>query len=141
MSKSGEKVHDKKVFRPYDQNQLMIPMNADFLIPKNHIVRVVNGAIDKMNLEPLLAKYPGGGRSSFNPVMMTKLIVYASQPLKLNDFHIIIPIFILYIKANGLKPFGFKPFYGVSFVTAPIKLFIFSYCEFIHQYGSSNTSI
>ncbi len=77
MSKAGEKVHDKKVFRPYDQNQLMIPMSMDFLIPENHVVRVVNGAIDKMNLEPLLAKYPGGGRSSYNPVMMTKLIVYA----------------------------------------------------------------
>ncbi len=43
----------------------------------NHAVRVVNKAIDKMNLEPLLAKYPGGGRSSYNPVMMMKLLVYA----------------------------------------------------------------
>lgn len=77
MSKLGERVHDKKVFRPYNQDQLMIPMSMDFMIPKNHVVRVVNDAIDKMNLEPLLAKYPGGGRSSFNPVMMTKLIVYA----------------------------------------------------------------
>ncbi len=77
MSKAGEKVHDKVLFKPYDQNQLMMPMSMDFLIPKNHVVRVVNNAIDKMKLEPLLAKYPGGGSASYNPIMMTKLIVYA----------------------------------------------------------------
>lgn len=59
------------------QDQLTIPMTVDSLIPENHVVRMVNRAIDQMNLEPLLAKYPGGGRSSFNPVMMTKLLVYA----------------------------------------------------------------
>ncbi|WP_407312200.1 transposase [Desulfosporosinus sp. SB140] len=52
-------------------------MDLECLIPPNHMVRVVNSAIDQMNLEPLLAKYPGGGRSSYHPVMMTKLIVYA----------------------------------------------------------------
>ena len=55
----------------------MIPMSIESLIPENHVVRVVNRAIDKMNLEPLSAKYPGGGRSSFHPVMMTKLLIYA----------------------------------------------------------------
>lgn len=77
MSKKGQKVHNKKVFIPYMQNQLTIPMTVDSLIPENHVVRVVNKAIDQMDLEPLLAKYPGGGRSSFNPIMMTKLLVYA----------------------------------------------------------------
>lgn len=77
MSKKGQKVHDKKVFIPYEQNQLVLPMSVDSLIPKNHVVRVVNRAIDQMNLEPLLAKYPGGGRSSYNPIMMTKLLIYA----------------------------------------------------------------
>lgn len=77
MSKKGQKVHDKKVFIPYMQNQLTLPMTIESLIPKNHIVRVVNRAIDQMNLQPLLAKYPGGGRSSFNPIMMTKLLIYA----------------------------------------------------------------
>jgi len=77
MSRAGEKVHNKKVFKPYNQNQLMIPMSFEMLIPKNHQVRVVNSAIDKMNINPLLLKYPGGGRSSFNPIMMLKLVVYA----------------------------------------------------------------
>lgn len=77
MSKKGHKVHDKKVFKPYTQDQLMIPMSIDSLIPEKHVVRVVNNAIDKMDLKPLLARYPGGGNSNYNPVMMTKLVVYA----------------------------------------------------------------
>ncbi len=77
MSKKGQRVHNKKVFRPYTQEQLTLPLSIDSLIPENHIVRVVNRAIDQMNLEALLAKYPGGGGSSFHSVMMTKLVVYA----------------------------------------------------------------
>lgn len=77
MSKPGQKVHNKVVFKEYDQKQLSLPIDLEFLIPANHMVRVINTAIDKMNLEPLFAKYPGGGRSSFHPVMMSKLIVYA----------------------------------------------------------------
>lgn len=77
MSKKGQKVHTKKVFKPYTQDQHTLPLSIDSLIPQNHVVRVVNRAIDRMNLEPLFAKYPGGGRSGFHPVMMTKLLVYA----------------------------------------------------------------
>lgn len=77
MSKKGQKVHNKKVFIPYTQDQLTLPLSIDSLIPENHVVRVVNRAIDQMTLEPLFEKYPGGGRSSFHPVMMTKLLVYA----------------------------------------------------------------
>lgn len=77
MSNKGQRVHNKVVFKEYNQNQLMLPMDLESIIPPNHMVRVINSAIDKMKLEPLFAKYPGGGRSSFHPVMMTKLIVYA----------------------------------------------------------------
>lgn len=77
MSEKGKKVHTKVVFKEYNQNQLMLPMDLESLIPVNHMVRVINSAVDKMKLEPLFAKYPGGGRSSFHPVMMTKLLVYA----------------------------------------------------------------
>ncbi len=75
--RKGKKVHTKKVFKPYVQEQQTLPLSIDSLIPQNHVVRVVNRAIDRMNLETLFAKYPGGGRSSFHPVMMTKLLVYA----------------------------------------------------------------
>ena len=77
MSRKGRPVHNKVVFKEYNQNQLMLPIDIESLIPANHMVRVINRAIEQMKLEPLFAQYPGGGRSSFHPVMMTKLIVYA----------------------------------------------------------------
>ncbi|MCB8818463.1 transposase [Desulfosporosinus sp. SRJS8] len=59
------------------QNQLTLQISIESLIPNDHVVRVVNKAVDQMNLKPILAKYPGGGRSSYNPVMMIKLLVYS----------------------------------------------------------------
>lgn len=73
----GKKVHDKIVFRDYNPEQLRLPIDVESFIPENHLVRVVSQAIDQMNLEPLFAKYPGGGRPSYHPVMMTKLLMYA----------------------------------------------------------------
>ncbi|MDO0824910.1 hypothetical protein [Desulfosporosinus nitroreducens] len=40
MSKKGQKVHDKKVFIPYMQNQLTLPISIESLIPNDHVVRV-----------------------------------------------------------------------------------------------------
>jgi len=56
---------------------MMLPMNLSDIIPKNHTVRVVNNAIERMDIKPLLSKYEGGGTSSFNPIMMLKVLVYA----------------------------------------------------------------
>jgi len=77
QAKSKKKVHEKVVFKQYDQNQLSLPIDLECLIPKNHMVRVVNTAVDQMNLAPLFKRYTGGGRASYHPVMMTKLIIYA----------------------------------------------------------------
>ena len=41
------------------------------------MVRVVDRAIESMNTQPLFDRYPGGGTSAYNPVMMLKVIVYA----------------------------------------------------------------
>ena len=67
----------KASFKPYQQHQLSLPIDLDTLIPENHMVRVVNRAIDSMNTKPLFDLYPGGGASAYNPVMMLKIIVYA----------------------------------------------------------------
>ena len=68
----------KPTFKPYTQAQpSLIPPSWDELIPANHQVRVVNGAVDQINLEPLLRKYKGGGTSSYHPRMMLKVLVYA----------------------------------------------------------------
>jgi transposase len=47
------------------------------LIPEQHLVRVVNRVVDELDIAPLLAKYKGGGTSSYHPRMMLKVIVYA----------------------------------------------------------------
>jgi transposase len=55
----------------------LIPPSWDELIPANHVVRVVNRAIERIDLGPLLKKYKGGGTSSYHPGMMLKVLVYA----------------------------------------------------------------
>lgn len=41
-----------------------------------HLVRLVNAAIEGMNLEPILNTYEGGGSSAYHPRMMVKALVY-----------------------------------------------------------------
>ena len=72
-----KKKSDKVTFKPYQMNQMCLPMSLDDLIPANHLVRVVNSAIERMNIAPLLKQYKGGGTSSYHPKMMLKVIVYA----------------------------------------------------------------
>lgn len=68
----------KPAFKPYQQHQMsFLPINLDDLIPQNHIVQVVDKTIEKMNAKPLFDKYAGGGASSYHPVMMLKVIIYA----------------------------------------------------------------
>jgi len=65
-------------FKPYHQNQgSLLPEYLDDLIAEDHLVRVVSAAIDKLDISALLARYPGGGASSYHPVMMLKVLVYA----------------------------------------------------------------
>jgi transposase len=69
---------NKITYKPYDQYQgYLIPPSVDDLIPKEHLVRLVNEIIDDMNLEGYFIKHQtGGGASRYHPVMMTKLFVY-----------------------------------------------------------------
>ncbi|MBU0518449.1 transposase [bacterium] len=44
-------------------------------------MRLVDAAINQLNVAPLLAQYPGGGRSSYHPLLL-KLLIYAyTQPI------------------------------------------------------------
>lgn len=68
----------KPTFKPYTQAQpSLIPPSWDELIPAGHPVRVVDRAVEQIDLEPLLRKYKGGGTSSYHPRMMLKILVYA----------------------------------------------------------------
>lgn len=73
MKKTG-----KRVFKPYEMNQpQLLPPSVEELVPEKHIVRVINGLIENMNLTAVMEGYKGGGASSYHPKMLLKLIVYA----------------------------------------------------------------
>ncbi|WP_143812496.1 IS1182 family transposase, partial [Paenibacillus sp. VTT E-133291] len=57
--------------------QLYLPMDLEEDIPENHLVRVVNAAINRLDDAIFDAAYPGGGRDSYHPKMLTKVIIYA----------------------------------------------------------------
>jgi len=70
--------HSKVVFKAYQQNQsTFLPSNLDDLIPKNHLVRLINRIIDQMNIDYILRDYKGGGTSSYHPRMLLKVLIYA----------------------------------------------------------------
>ena len=65
------------VFKSYDQDQqYLLPPSLEELIPPNHLVRVVNEAVEKMDLKPLMESYSGGGASSYHPKMLLKTLIY-----------------------------------------------------------------
>jgi transposase len=55
----------------------LIPPSWDELVPAKLMVRVVNRAMESINLEPLLKNYKGGGTSSYHPGLLLKVLVYA----------------------------------------------------------------
>jgi len=66
------------VFKEYNQEQpWLLPPSLDELIPSNHVVRTINNALNTMDVSSLLKKYPGGGCSSYHPLMMIKVLIYA----------------------------------------------------------------
>ncbi len=69
---------NRPVFKPYIQHQgQLLPQSYDELIEPGHLVRVVNDTIEKLDLSALVAKYKGGGTSSYHPKMLLKVLVYA----------------------------------------------------------------
>lgn len=66
------------VFKPYVMNQMaLMPASYEELIPADHLVRVVNEAVEAIDVSALLAQYKGGGTSSYHPKMLLKVLVYA----------------------------------------------------------------
>jgi transposase len=66
------------IFKEYTQGQVvLLPTDLEAQIPPKHLVRVVNTAIEKMDLSAMLAQYKGGGTSSYHPKMLLKVLIYA----------------------------------------------------------------
>ena len=64
-------------FIPYNNRQSTIIFDIMDLIPEHHVARVVDDMIEAIPDTQLFAHYSGGGRSSFHPKMMLKVILYA----------------------------------------------------------------
>ncbi|HNY01766.1 MAG TPA: IS1182 family transposase [Bacteroidales bacterium] len=65
-------------FKEYAQNQIMlIPPTLDEMIASNHPVRIVSQVIDRIDIDPLMAKFKGGGTSSYHPRMLLKVLVFS----------------------------------------------------------------
>ena len=59
------------------KQNLLLPPSLDELVPENHMVRVVDAVIDRIDISDILSTYRGGGNSAFNPKMMLKVLVFA----------------------------------------------------------------
>ncbi|WML31739.1 IS1182 family transposase [Neobacillus sp. OS1-32] len=64
-------------FKPYDNRQIQVIYDIEALIPENHPARVVDEMVEAVPDEQLFSHYKGGGRSSFHPKMMLKIILFA----------------------------------------------------------------
>lgn len=61
----------------YTMDQLCLPMDLEEDIPPHHLCRVVHAAVERLDDALFASAYPGGGRHSYHPKMMTKIIIYA----------------------------------------------------------------
>ena len=65
------------VFKDYFQHQaFLFPPSLEQLVPLGHPVRIVNEVINTLDLRLLISEYVGGGRSSYHPAMLLKVVVY-----------------------------------------------------------------
>lgn len=70
--------NQEPVFKPYEMDQqFLFPPSLSELVPENHLVRIVSGYIDRMDLSEIKLLYKGGGTSSYHYRMMLKVIIYA----------------------------------------------------------------
>jgi transposase len=80
---------EKVIFKKYDQNQYVrVPIDISSFIPEGHIVRIIDGVVEAMDMSVLESYYIGGGSSSYHPKMLIKVWlygyctkVYTSRPL------------------------------------------------------------
>jgi transposase len=77
------------IFKKYDQKQYVsVPIDISSFIGEGHIVRIIDGVVEAMDMSVLESYYVGGGRSNYHPKMLIKVWlygyctkVYTSRPL------------------------------------------------------------
>jgi transposase len=64
-------------FRTYSQDQIMLlPPNVQEMIPKNHLVRVIDTVVEQLDLRKLYNSYSEEGQPGYHPKMLLKLLLY-----------------------------------------------------------------
>ena len=64
-------------FKAHEPDQaVLFPPSLGDLIEANHPVRVVRDIVDRLDLSLLTKNYKGGGRASYHPKMLLKVLVY-----------------------------------------------------------------
>lgn len=63
-------------FKTYNNKQVQMILDLEMYIPTHHVARVIDEMIEAIPDEQLFAHYTGGGRSSYHPKMMLKVILY-----------------------------------------------------------------
>ncbi len=71
------KVKTSVLFKEYNPAQnFLLPPSLSELIAENHLVRVVNEVVNKMDITCLINQYKGGGTSAYHPRMLLKVLLY-----------------------------------------------------------------
>lgn len=65
------------MFIPYNNQQGFAIFDIQDHVPANHVARVIDEMVEQIEDELFFTHYKGGGRSSYHPKMMTKVILYA----------------------------------------------------------------
>ena len=63
-------------FIPYNNRQIQVILDLEALISEQHVARVVDEMVESIPDQQLFSHYKGGGRSSFHPKMMLKIILF-----------------------------------------------------------------
>ncbi|MGG1664664.1 transposase, partial [Brevibacillus sp. NRS-1366] len=63
-------------FKPYNNRQVQVIFDIEELIPLHHVARVIDEMVEAIPDEQLFSHYPGGGRPSFHPKMMLKVVLF-----------------------------------------------------------------
>jgi len=71
------KITSKAPFKEYNQQQIqLLPPSLEELIPKDHLVRIVNQVVDQLDISSIVNQYEGGGASAYHPRMLLKVLLY-----------------------------------------------------------------
>lgn len=64
-------------FKQYHQNQTQLfPQSIEEIIPKDHVVRVINKIVESFDFQELYDSYSEEGQPAYHPKMLIKVLIY-----------------------------------------------------------------